>query len=194
MLFRELLFANIVPFPYNNLYYPKRSLKTKQPCMKNYYHYAFTGRVKTTALFVLILTAINLPVLSQSRTTISVSGSVSLGPGAPDPAGTTVSVKGSSTAVITDSRGRFTISAPASGTLVFSHVGFQNIERAVNNQSEINITLDVTANNLDQVVVVSYGTRRQREITGAVATVPASAVKDLPASEFGQRLQGKLAG
>lgn len=148
--------------------------------------------VKRVTVFVFIFSLFSLFALSQKGTTVTVSGTVTLG-GAADAFGTSVTVKGKSTGV-TDNTGRYAITVQKPATLVFSHVGFQSAERPVGNETEINVTLDVSANNLDQVVVVSYGTRRQREITGYVATVNAAAVQDVPAAEFGQKLQGKVAG
>ncbi len=149
--------------------------------------------VKRVIVFVFIFSLFSLLALSQKGTTVTVSGTVTLS-GAADASGTSVTVKGKSTGVTTDNTGRYAITIQKPATLVFSHVGFQSAERPVGNETEINVTLDVSANNLDQVVVVSYGTRRQREITGSVATVNAAAVQDVPAAEFGQKLQGKVAG
>lgn len=162
--------------------------------MKFNYYNANISWVKKVTLFVFIFSLFSLFAMSQNGTTVTVSGTVSLGANATDITGTTVQVKGKSAAVATDNSGRYKIAVQRPATLIFSHVGFQSVERYVGNRTEIAVTLDVTANNLDKVVVVSYGTRRQREITGSVATVNAASVQDLPAAEFGQKLQGKVAG
>lgn len=162
--------------------------------MKSAAHYAFKGWMTKISLCLSISMFLSLFALSQNGTTLTVSGAVSLGAGGTDITGTTVQVKGRSAAVTTDNNGRFTISVPKSATLVFSHIGYQSVERQVNDATNINIQLEVTVNNLDQVVVVSYGTRRQREITGSVTNINAAAVQDVPAAEFGQKLQGKVAG
>ncbi|MBE7170835.1 MAG: TonB-dependent receptor [Williamsia sp.] len=142
---------------------------------------------------LLCMCLVSLFALSQKGTTTTVTGSVSLGSAGTDMAGTTVQVKGSATGVSTDNSGRYSISAPAGSTLVFSHVGFQTVEKIVEG-SVLNVTLGVTANNLDQVLVVSYGTRRQRDLTGSVASINAAAVQDVSAAELGQKLNGKIAG
>lgn len=162
--------------------------------MKFLYYYSNIGWIRKTALFIFVFTLFSLYAISQNGTTVTVSGTVSLGAGATDITGTTVQVKGKSSAVTTDNNGRYSIAVQRPATLTFSHVGYQSIERPVGNETEINVTLEVTANNLDQVVVVTYGTRRQRELTGSVATVNAATVQDVPAAEFGQKLQGKVAG
>ncbi len=150
--------------------------------------------LKKTTLAVCALTLFSLVALSQNGPTVTVTGTVTLGAANTDVSGTTVQVKGRTTAVTTDNKGRFSIAAPSKATLIISHVGFQSIERAVSGAGDITVKLDVTANNLDQVVVVSYGTRRQREITGSVSSINAAAVQDVPAAEFGQKLQGKVPG
>jgi TonB-linked SusC/RagA family outer membrane protein len=151
----------------------------------------FIEHFKRISAFIFLLLFSSFAVYSQSSTT--VSGTVTLAGGASDVSGTTIQVKGKPTAATTDNAGRYTITVQRPATLIFSHVGYQSIEMPVNGNL-MDVTLNVTANNLDQVVVVSYGTRRQRDIIGSVATVNAGAVQDVPAAEFGQKLQGKVAG
>jgi TonB-dependent starch-binding outer membrane protein SusC len=129
----------------------------------------------------------------SQQETITVTGKVSL-PGSTELSGTSVQVKGAATGASTDNNGGFTIKAPRNATLVFSRVGFKPHEVDVAGQSVINITLEPLGQNLDQVVVVSYGTQRQRSITGAVQKISAQELQDVPAAEFGQKLQGKVAG
>jgi TonB-linked SusC/RagA family outer membrane protein len=157
-------------------------------------YYASVSWVKRMTLFITVFTLSSIAAFSQKVAAVDVSGNVSLGANNTDLSGTTVQVKGRSTAVSTDNKGHYIISVQKPATLVFSRVGFQNIEKTVNNENVVNVTLDVTVNNLDQVLVVSYGTRKQKDITGSVSNVNASAVQDVPAAEFGQKLQGKVAG
>lgn len=137
------------------------------------------------------------PALAQSLAptiSISVSGTVELGAASGDLSGTTVLQKGSPKAVTTDAAGRYSITVASSATLIFSHVGYKPAEVHVNGRSAISLTLVLAGNSLDQVVVVSYGKQRQRDITGSVAKVDAAAVQDVAATEFGQKLQSKVAG
>jgi len=126
--------------------------------------------------------------------TVTVTGTVDLGAGSGELSGTTVQVKGSKNAVTTDATGHYSINTSPNGVLVFSHVGYKTIEMRVNGRTVIPVALTAAAGNLDQVVVVSYGKQRQRDITGSVAKVDASAVQDVAATEFGQKLQSKVAG
>jgi TonB-linked SusC/RagA family outer membrane protein len=125
---------------------------------------------------------------------VTVTGTVDLGASSGELSGTTVQVKGSRNAVTTDATGHYSINISSTGVLVFSHVGYKTIEMRVNGRTVIPVVLTATAGNLDQVVVVSYGKQRQRDITGSVTKVDASSVQDIAATEFGQKLQSKVAG
>jgi TonB-dependent starch-binding outer membrane protein SusC len=122
-----------------------------------------------------------------------ISGMVNLGGGVADPSGSSIQVKGTERAVPTDSTGHFTIAAPPGAILVFSHIGYKTAELPVDSQSTINVTLEKEANTLEQVTV-SYGKQLKRDITGSVSKVNANSVEDVTATEFGQKLQGKVAG
>ena len=126
--------------------------------------------------------------------TLRVSGYVRLGGGNADLSGTSVEVRGTTKGVnSTDSAGHFSIKAPRGSTLVFSHVGYLTTTVDVKDKLTIDVTLDKEPNTLEQVTV-SYGKQAKRDITGAVAKVDASAVQDIPATEFGQKLQGQVSG
>jgi TonB-linked SusC/RagA family outer membrane protein len=122
-----------------------------------------------------------------------VTGTVELS-GSTDQSGTSVEVKGAGKgAVSTNAQGVFSIRAPADATLVFSHVGFLTTEVDVKGKLNLSVTLARDANTLEQVTV-SYGKQAKRELSSAVTKVDASEVADIPATEFGQKLQGKVAG
>lgn len=107
----------------------------------------------------------------------------------------TVSVKGTNVGTSTDTSGSFSVNVPASGnTLVFSSVGYQAQEVVIGDRTEIGVTLQATAGNLNEVVVVAYGTRRRGDLTGSVTSVSAKDFQKgvIPSSE--QLLQGKVAG
>jgi len=162
--------------------------------MKFIYNYTYVSRVKKMTLFVVIFTLLSIMALCQRGAAVPISGTVTLSGNDADIAGTTIQIKGKSNAVTTDKSGHYIISVQKGAILVFSHVGYQNVEKPVGDETVINVALDLTVNNLDQVVVISYGTRKQRDITGSVATVNAASVQDVAAAEFGQKLQGKVSG
>lgn len=122
-----------------------------------------------------------------------ITGKVSLSSGS-DLAGTTVQIKGDKKGVSTDAEGNFKISAPRNAILVFSRIGSKTVEIKLNGQSVLHVTLEPADNSLDQVVVVSYGKQKARNITGAIGKINANELADIPAAEFGQRLNGKTAG
>lgn len=124
---------------------------------------------------------------------LRISGTISLAGGGADLSGSSVQIKGTTTALPTDSSGHFTISVSPLATLVFSHIGYKTAEVTVDSKLPINITLTKEENTLEQVTV-SYGKLAKRDITGAISKVDASSVGDIPAAEFGQKLQGKVAG
>lgn len=108
--------------------------------------------------------------------------------------GATVRVAGTDNGTLTDYQGKYSLSASTGDTLIISSLGFVEKRLLVGNQTTLNMRLQPTANRLNELVVVSYGTSRERDITGSVTKVSAQAVQDLPVAEFGQKLQGKVAG
>ena len=124
---------------------------------------------------------------------LKISGTIALAGGGVDLSGSSVTIKGTTTTLPTDSSGHFTISVKPLATLVFSHIGFKTAEVTVDSKLPINITLTKEENTLEQVTV-SYGKLARRDITGAISKVDASNLEDIPAAEFGQKLQGRVAG
>ncbi|MEJ7767397.1 MAG: TonB-dependent receptor [Chitinophagaceae bacterium] len=107
--------------------------------------------------------------------------------------GVSVTLKGSSTGASTDSEGRYTINVPElRGSLVFSSVGFATQELPINGRRSIDVTMAVGSNNLDEVVVVGYGTQKKVNLTGAVATVTSERLENRPIVDAGQGLQGVI--
>ena len=124
---------------------------------------------------------------------VPITGKVTVAGGTPL-AGVTVKVKGSKLGTSTDADGNFSINVPDGATLIFSYVGYSVTERIVKGNGAINITLEQKNQEMNQVVVVGYGTQRKREITGAVSTIKVNDIKDLQVTSIDQALQGKAAG
>ena len=108
--------------------------------------------------------------------------------------GVSVKVKGTKNGIATDNNGHFTISAPSGGALIFSFVGSVTQEVPVDNRTEITVTLAVAAKNLNEVVVVGYGTQTKKELSTAVVTVGARALGRQVVSSFENALQGQAPG
>lgn len=131
--------------------------------------------------------------LTMSAQNITVSGSVSDSNG-PLP-GVSVVVNGTANGTATDFDGNYTISNVASdATLSFSYIGYLDQEAPVNGRTTINITMAEDLEQLDEVVVVGYGTQSRAEVTGAIVTVDADELSALPVTSAEQALQGRAAG
>ncbi len=128
-------------------------------------------------------------VMAQVRATGVVTDSVTTAP----IGGVTVTLQGTSTSVQTDGQGHFTIDASLGETLVFSSVGYLRKSVTVVDGS-LRVQLSPTSEVLEEVYVVSYGTQKKRELTGAVAQVDATQLRDMPVPNIGQKLQGRMAG
>ncbi|MCG9793409.1 SusC/RagA family TonB-linked outer membrane protein [Flavobacterium algicola] len=130
-------------------------------------------------------------VLSQTNT---IKGVVTDQARLPLP-GVNVSVKGTPTGVVTNSDGSFVLDkVPSNSKIVFSFIGFTSKEITADTKKSMNISLVEDTNNLDEVVVVGYGSVKKRDVTGAVSTVSAKSIKDQPVTGLDQALQGKVSG
>jgi TonB-linked SusC/RagA family outer membrane protein len=109
--------------------------------------------------------------------------------------GVNVQVKGTTNGTITNIDGKFSISVPNSkSVLVFTFIGYSKQEIVVGNQTKINVQLKEDAQNLDEVVVVGYGTAKKSDLTGATASLRPDANDASKAVSIDGLLQGKIAG
>lgn len=108
--------------------------------------------------------------------------------------GVSVQVKGTNKGTFTNADGSFSISANETDILVFSYVGYDTKEMPVGQQSEINISLALANRQLEQVVVIGYGTASKRDLTGSIVKVDGKVVADKPNTNPIASLQGKVAG
>lgn len=108
--------------------------------------------------------------------------------------GATVSVKGTTVGSITDVNGQYSIPAESDDVLVFSYVGYAAQEVPVNDQAIIDVSLEISALGLEELVVVGYGAQRERDLTSSIVTVSDEEIVKTPTSQAMQALQGKVAG
>lgn len=137
-----------------------------------------------------LLLLFSLPALSQQK---MLSGKVTDGTGK-GIAGVSVTVKGQAGGTTTSDDGSYSLSVPSNATtLVFSSVGYVAQEVSISG-STVNIAMQSASGNLNEVVVIAYGTRRKGDLTGAVTSVSAKDFQKgfIPSPE--QLLQGKVAG
>jgi len=125
--------------------------------------------------------------------TFTIKGKVTIG-GDTALIGVTVQVKGKPITTQTDPKGFYTISAAANSVLVFSHVGYAGQDVNVANRNTINVELVSTTQQLNDVVVVGYGTQKKRAITGAVSSITAEDLIRTPATTVTAALVGKVQG
>ncbi|HLT09078.1 MAG TPA: TonB-dependent receptor [Cyclobacteriaceae bacterium] len=109
--------------------------------------------------------------------------------------GVSVLVKGTQRGTITDLDGLFSLDASQGETLVFSFVGYNSKEVTIqNNSTKLEILLEPTLSDLNEVVVIGYGSQKKSDLTGAVATVKGDVLQERPAASLNQALAGRLTG
>lgn len=109
--------------------------------------------------------------------------------------GATIVEKGTLNGTITDIDGNYSITVTnQNATLEFAYVGYESQSIAVNGQAVINVTLSVELNELNEVVVIGYGTQKKKVVTGAIATVKAEEISATPILRADQAMQGRTAG
>lgn len=137
-----------------------------------------------------------IPPRSTPPEEIAVSGTVKDADGNILP-GATIQIKGTETGTISDDLGKYTINIPAGQTgavLVFSFLGFQSKEVPVGNQTTLDVTLSNDDQELDEVVVIGYGSARKADLTGAVAQVNSEELNAFPTTNVIQSLNGRAPG
>ena len=157
---------------------------------KSWWHVFLSWQIMALCMFFS-----NIPVsYAQSPDKITVAGCVKDAAG-DFLIGATVQVKGISGGTITDIDGNYILKdVPRTATLVFSYVGMQNKEVPVNGKGTINVTLLDDALQLEQVVVIGYGSVKKSDVTGSVTSVKTEALKEIPANSVEGLLQGRAAG
>ncbi|WP_316831098.1 TonB-dependent receptor [Pedobacter aquatilis] len=125
---------------------------------------------------------------------ITVKGKVTDGGDKSTIPSVSVLVKGTQNGTQTDASGAYSISAPANATLVFQYLGYTAQEIPVNNRTTINVELASSSQQLEQVVVVGYGTQRKIDVTGSVASVKGEEISKQASVNPVSSLQGKVAG
>ncbi len=149
--------------------------------------YMFNKKISVLFLYMALFASTNL--FAQV-----ITGTVTDNTGETLP-GASVTVQGTTRGVITDIDGNYRLEVSEPGAfLVFSFMGFQTQEVPIQGRSVIDIQLNPDVSNLDEVVVIGYGTTRRRDLTGSVASVGADQLSDMPVSSVAQALTGRLAG
>ncbi|MBN1789612.1 MAG: SusC/RagA family TonB-linked outer membrane protein, partial [Bacteroidales bacterium] len=151
-----------------------------------------------TGLFYLaegISFAITEPAKSWHKQKIEISGKVIDASTGEAMLGVTVFIKNTTTGTITDENGNYSLTVSSkSDVIVFSFVSYEPFEIVVGEQTTINVSLVISATELEQVVVVGYGTQKKVDLTGAISTVDTKNMNLMPVLSVAQALQGRASG
>jgi len=147
------------------------------------------------AVFCLPLVSTSKPILTSISQQRAISGRVTDSKDVPLP-GINVILKGTTNGTSTDADGRYTLSGvPENGVLVFSLIGFVTQEIPVSGKGQsINVSLIEKATDLEEVVVVGYGTQLKRDVTGAVSQVKATQLENQHPNSVSDLLRGNIPG
>ncbi|WP_245952788.1 SusC/RagA family TonB-linked outer membrane protein [Chitinophaga skermanii] len=139
---------------------------------------------------LLLLLVLGVAAHAQNKT---VTGKVldEKGTGLP---GASILIKGTSNGVATQPNGSFSISAPNNATLVFSFIGYKSQEIQIGNQSDFTVRLQPSNTTMDELVVIGYGAQKKKDLTGSVGSVKGDAIKNVPATNVTEAIQGRVAG
>ncbi len=143
---------------------------------------------------ILLTTSKSDNVTVNQQRLITVSGKVTSESGEPLP-GVTVVIDGTQNGTITDVNGNYILTNIGSdGVLSFSFVGMKPQKIAIDGRTTISVQMQSSFEEVDEVIVVGYGTQKMRNVTGAISTVSPQEIKDLPLGNLGAALEGTVAG
>ena len=147
---------------------------------------------KIYSVLTLLFLFLSMQIIAQEKTITGVVTSAEDGLTIP---GVTVVLKGTSIGTTTDIYGLYQLEnvAPES-ILVFSFIGMETLEKTVGDQSAINVVLETNISQLDEVVVIGYGTVKKKDVTGAVSIVDSKTISKLSPVKIEQALQGTMTG
>lgn len=135
----------------------------------------------------------NKPLQEEVLLPIKISGKVTDSIGNPL-IGVTVKAKEGDAGTVTDAHGNYSLTVPDDAVLVVSYVGYRPKEVSVNGRKTVDIVLTSSISELNQLVVVGYGTQAKKDITGSVDVVSPEELKETPVATFAEALQGKASG
>lgn len=142
---------------------------------------------------ILVKPSINRPRESV-ETTVNISGIIRTASNE-SLAGVSIRVRNTGNGTASDENGRFNLSkVPVNGVLDISLVGYEQVAESVKGRDQIIIVLQPNSQQMDQVVVVGYGTQRKRDIIGAVSSVNTKNMEKLTGGNVATMLQGQVAG
>ncbi|HMH21892.1 MAG TPA: SusC/RagA family TonB-linked outer membrane protein, partial [Puia sp.] len=154
---------------------------------KNWFYSLFTLTLTVVALLLTFLAS------AQDR---KVTGKVTNGATGEPLGAVSILVKGTDKGAYTDGNGNFTLDLKPGKkpVLIFSYSGFEDQTVTIDSDLPLNIKLKSNDKNLDEIVVIGYGTVKKRDLTGSVVSIKGDEVRKIPASNLMESVQGKIAG
>lgn len=148
--------------------------------------------MRKTLLFFLLLFCVYTTVFAQTKT---VSGTVSSDNDNSPLPGVSIKVEGAASGTVTDVNGRFTVNAAPNASLTFTYTGYLSETVKIGNEATLNITLRQATKSLDEVVVTSFGIRKDKRTLGyGVSQVKSEEIRKAPTPDITNSLVGKIAG
>ena len=108
--------------------------------------------------------------------------------------GVTVQVRGTTTTTTTDANGKYTITAPSDGVLLFALIGYKGAARTISSRPQIDVAMDPAVAVLEPVIVTGYTAQRRADITGSVSSVNVESAQKQTSASVLQRLDGRVPG
>lgn len=156
---------------------------------------ARTQRRKINCRWVLLMFALVMNAFSAYSQGLSVKGTVTDAQTGEALIGVNVVLKGTLTGIITDVNGQFILNnCPQNGILTFSYISYTSVDVEVQGRSVIDVKLESSLSQLDEVVVIGYGTAKKKDITGSVSSVQGKDIARIPVSTATEALTGRMAG
>jgi TonB-linked SusC/RagA family outer membrane protein len=153
-----------------------------------------TQRKRLRGVWVSVLLALVVcqPVWGQGQE-VQVSGTVTSAAGGPI-AGVAVRIRGTSTSTVTDATGKYAVTVPADGVLLFNRIGYRGVGQSIAGRTTIDVALEPAISVLPEVVVTGYTAQRRADIIGAVSVANVESIERQTSTSVLQRLDGRAAG
>lgn len=148
--------------------------------------------MKLLKTFIFCISLILFSVYGHAQEA-SINGKVIDENGLPIP-GATIVLSGTTTSVATDFDGKFQIKAPKDGILTISFIGYKTVQESISGRTQLQVKMYSVSQDLNEVVVVGYGTQKKSVVTGAISSVRAKDIEKVPNGRIEQVLQGRVSG
>ncbi len=149
-----------------------------------------SGVMRALGMSLVFVLSVSGTALAQEK---QVAGTVTGSANEPL-AGVTVQVRGTGTRTTTDASGKYSVSAPADGVLLYALIGYKGAARTIAGRETIDVGLEPAVAVLDPVIVTGYTSQRRTDITGAVNSVNTESVQQQTSTSVLQRLDGRVPG